>query len=309
LAKYYLWVWKHGAANTPDLGGRLALLTANSLTGPWTDRGFVSPTPWLPPSAPSYWQTGGDVVWSPKYKKFYSVPHTIPMDSYLIESTDGVNWSLTSTTPVLGLGPAGTYDSKETGYGRLMLDPVQPNPAQERWIWLYRSGKPCGPCSNNSEYYTFAVARANDITGPWVKDAANPVFDPYAGATLEGSRGVLVGLDAFVYYDGWYQILWQESFGSTYLSRSRDLHTWEDYAATSLPDGQPSGAHAGVPVFVPGGGPQELFVPSGIYAWDDKTAQWTYVYLSWNAGQLLNNDAVKGEVAVNLARASGGHAP
>lgn len=78
LDRWYMWYWRHGLDNTAAHGGRMGLLTGPTLDGPWTDRGFVTNPRLLPPSNPTYWQTGGDVVWSTTYKKFYAVPTPFP---------------------------------------------------------------------------------------------------------------------------------------------------------------------------------------------------------------------------------------
>src|SRR5579884_589632 len=305
LDRWYMWYWRHGLDDTDAHGGRMGLLTAPTLDGPWTDRGFVTTAPLLPPSNPGYWQTGGDVVWSPTYQKFYAVPHTVPMDTYLLESSDGVNWSVSSTTPILSTGP-GAYDAKETGYGRLIRAPG----ATESWIWLYRSGAYCSGCSNNAEYYTLSVATANDIHGPWTKDPANPVYDPYRGHVNQGSQGALIGIATFVRYDGYYQLMWSESLGNAYLTRSTDLHTWEDYASASAPGGAPFGQDFPVAAqFSPGGAPGEVVIDGYTSVWDDQNSAWALIYFGWDAANLLDEPGVPGHVTVNVARSATGGTP
>jgi hypothetical protein len=296
LGRFYLWVWRHGGDSyVSGHSGRLRLFTADRLDSNWIDRGWVTPDDGSAPGWGPYSNTGGDVVWSAQYQKFFSVPHSHntanpgQLSTFLWESPDGVNWSRSSDTPILSAGPE-WYDSKETGYGKLLLDPNRPA-GTEHWIWLYRSGYPCSTCPNNAEFYTFSVARADDIHGPWVKDANNPAYTPSA-------NGGLVGLNGFVYYEGTYQMIWQDSFGDTYLSRSRDLHTWEEYADAN---GQR------VPIFASGGGPHEAIVTGGDFKWDNVAAQWSYVYLSWDAQNLQGTASTPGHAYVNLARGVGGH--
>jgi hypothetical protein len=245
-------------------------------------------------------------VWSAKYGKFFSVPHAyatpgVPLPSFLMESPDGVSWTRTYDTPVLPTGPA-AYDNMETGYGRILPDPAS-GPGEEKWVWLYRSGRTCPGCANNNEYYTFSVARADDIRGPWVKDAANPVFDPFVGH-VSSSGGALIGIDGLIQHDGWYEMLWQGAFGTVNLARSRDLRTWEDYVPSSLDDGRPFGKHFGPPVFASGGGPNEVIITSGTLVWDSDVGRWAFVYTGWTAGQLADNPNVKGATTINLARAA-----
>jgi hypothetical protein len=296
LGKFYMWVWRHGAyPRTANNGGRLQLFTADTLDSQWVDRGWVTPENMSPPGWGPYSWTGGDVVWSAQYSKFFSVPHAYNtanpglLSTFLMESADGVNWTRTSDTPVLSAGPE-WYDKKETGYGKLLRDPASP-PGTEKWIWLYRSGYPCAACPNNQEFYSFSVARADDIHGPWTKDANNPAYAPF-------SNGALMGLNGFVHYEGKFQIVWQDSFGDTYLSRSSDLHTWEDWTS--------SGSNR-VPVFTSGGGPSEAIVIGGHLLYDSVAGQWSYVYLGWDAAQLSPSAATPGHVYVNLARGVGGH--
>jgi hypothetical protein len=303
LGRYYLWSWAHGAANAPGQGGGLFLLTADNLDGPWTDRGRVTPEVMLPPSplTPGRWQTGGDIIWSERYQKFFTVPHTVPMHSYLLESTDGVAWAVSAVAqPVLSMGP-GYYDQGETGYGRLILDPAN-GPGDEKWIWLYRSGVFCGACSasNNGEYYTLAVATADDIYGPWTKAADNPVFDPFTDRTL-APGGDLIGLNSLVHYKGQFQMVWQESFGLLRLARSPNLRNWEDWIGPG-PTAAVMGHNGGVPFFV-GGSPEAVVITGANVFYDDIANQWVLIYTGWDALQLTGTPAAPGSVSINLARA------
>jgi hypothetical protein len=299
LDRFYLWVWRHGGPYDAEHGGRLRLYTAPKLDTNWTDRGWVTPVDGSAPDWGPWSNTGGDVVWSPKYSKFFTVPHshhkTTPglLSTFLWESADGVNWSRTSDTPILSAGPE-WYDKKETGYGKLMIDPASP-PGTEKWIWFYRSGYACGTCPNNEEFYTFSVARADDIHGPWVKDANNPAYTPLA-------NGGLIGVNGFAYYEGKFQIIWQDTFGDTYMSRSSNLHTWEDFSS--------NGSNR-TPIFTSGGGYNEAIITGGDFHWDNIAAQWSYVYVGFTPEQLVpeaqRNPAVPGKVTINLARGVGGH--
>jgi hypothetical protein len=269
-----------------------------------------------------YSLTGGDVVWSSRYRKFFTTPHSVSlacttgpalckMDSFLMESADGVHWSFSAVTqPVLPAGPD-AYDDFETGYGRLLRVPVADG--SEHWIWLYRSGRAgCTTCPSNNEYYTLSVAYADDIYGPWTKDPANPVFDPYAGSnTAPPKPGGLFGLTAFLRYDGYYEIIWQDGFlGHTFLSRSRDLHTWEDFAPVGANGRRPDGAHRQVPFFQ-GVTPFDVGVVTGSFVWDDRADAWAYVYLGYDPGQLaaLQRGTPTGSVNVELARSVSGGTP
>jgi hypothetical protein len=325
MGHWYLWVWRHGRdPRTADNGGRMILLSADSLEGPWTDHGFVTPENSSPDGWGPYSWTGGDVIWSAKYQRFFSVPHayrnatntTYPtpgLDSFLMESLDGVTWSLSSVTqPVLPAGPE-WFDKKETGYGRLIQLPPT-STASEPWAWLYRCGRPDPSAPSNGEYYAFCLATADDIHGPWTKASWNPVFDPYAGSQAAPKPGGLVGLTALTYYHGMYQILWQDGLlGFTSLAHSDNLLGWNDLVALGVPDHYPTGRHHSTPVFV-GAGPNELALVTGSLVWDDRVRTWTYVYLSYDAGQIAALNAKThtstGAVNVNVARSlSGGDPP
>lgn len=307
LGRWYLWVWRHGLyPRTADNGGRLVLLTADDLAGPWVDRGFVTPENMAPEGWGPYSWTGGDVVWSSRHGKFFSTPHAYRtgrpgLDTFLMESDDGVQWRLSDVPqPVLPAGPE-TYDAKETGYGKLILE--RGPGRSERWTWLYRSGAFCSTCPNNQEHYTFAVATAGDVYGPWAKASFNPVFDPYAGHPT-GGEGGLIGIDAFERYQGHYQLLWQDSFGEVFLSRSADLRSWEDFVPGGSGNVRPMGPHHSGPVFA-GGLPHEVVIVGGDLVYDDTAAALTFLYLAWDEAQLTG----AGSVSVNIARSATGGAP
>lgn len=309
--RWYMWVWRHGqyprsAAN----GGRLVLLTANALSGPWTDRGFVTPANMSPTGWGPYSWTGGDVVWSDQYRKFFSFPHAYRtagmepylskgggLDSFAMESPDGVNWTRLETGgPVLPAGPE-RYDVGETGYGHLLRAPGEGG--GERWIWVYRAAYGTRRAANGSVYYSVAVATADDIHGPWVKHPANPVFDPYGdpGHNLHDG-GDLMGVNAVVYHQGWYQMLWQDTLGWMFLSRSRDLVEWETLARYATDDVQTNGAHRAAPVFAPTT-PDDVVASGGELVWDDQVGAWTLFSMGWDAANLAGR---AGTVSVIMAR-------
>ena len=276
--RFSAWLWSHGLdPRTEHNGGRLRLVTAADLTGPWTDRGHVTgngvaPTGW--------WQTsltGGDVVWSVRHRRFFTVPHSsrcmrgeidkgeqgcaapddpafVPsaddgrcrLDSLLLESADGVTWELSDVPqPVLPPGPD-EWDDHETGYGRLLPDPVL---GEDRWLWLYRGQRRFG-------HYALGVAEAPDVRGPWRK-VAGPVFEPTGGA--------LFCIGGLTHTDGAYQLLWMGPGGDTYLARSADLVTWEE--------------HPGGPVLRAGAGPHEAYGTHGSFV-RDVDGSLCYLYAS-----------------------------
>lgn len=319
LGRYYLWSWSHGLyPRTATNGGRMSLLTADSLAGPWTDRGEVTPADGSPPGWGPYSWTGGDVVWSDKYQQFFSFPHAhggadntpggFGLDNFAMSSSDGIHWTRLSDQPVLLAGPEG-YDAFEVGYGRIIRAPSS-RPGEEKWIWLYRGAFMCGDCSssNNGAYYTFSVATADDIHGPWTKAPDNPVFDPYAGGTV-GKGGQLIGINAFFYYDGYYQLIWQHSFGGQQLSRSKDLRQWEDLGLFGAAGQAPFGQHNSGPFFQ-GAGPNEVVIVSANVIYDDDAKAWALIYTGFDAAQFAGSSTAPGTASINIARSVlGGHAP
>lgn len=319
--KWYAWFWKHGLnPRTEHNSGRMILLTADRLEGPWTNRGEVTGNGMAPDG---WWQTsftGGDVVWSPRHRKFFSVPHAARcmvheiangeqgcvhpsdnpdyrpsdgvqrLDSFMIESADGVHWTLSETTqPVLPAGPA-EFDNHETGYGRLLRE-TGPGCA-ERWLWLYRGQRAYG-------FYTLGLATADDIRGPWTK-AEGPVFAP----NQEG----LFGITTVVRYQGWYQMLWTDILSATRLARSRDLRTWEPFLRTA------PGEDDSAPVLFPGPAPHELFGVLGVVVTDDVTGALSHLSTGFDARNLAaaaagTQGTAPGTVTFNLARSLSGGDP
>lgn len=318
--KWYLWVWRHGLSpRVAGNGGRMQLLTANSLEGPWTDRGFVTPANMSPAGWGPYSWTGGDVVWSDRYQKFFSFPHAYRngshpsypapgLDSFLMESPDGVNWSHSNVAqPVLPIGPA-AYDNFETGYGRLLR--LESNDGKERWIWFYRSQErsPAHP----DGYYRFAVATAEDVYGPWQKAAYNPVFDPFTGGVL-GDRRALIGVNAIVCYGGFYQMIWQTDIGPQAMARSTDLRQWEPFLPYRFGGAHPVGQYNSGWVFWQPR-PHAVLVSSGTLVYDPDVGALTFVYLAsdaQNVSAIISGGSLPGgTVSLNIARSlAGGNEP
>lgn len=311
--RWYLWLWRHGLSpRTPNNGGRLVLLTSNSLEGPWTDRGFVTPPTMSPPGWNPYGWTGGDIVWSERHRKFFSVPHAARnpaaphpsypppgLDSFLMESADGVNWQLSSPLPVLPAGPE-TYDKQQTGYGKLLrLD--GPGGA-EQWLWLYRSHARPG-----DQTVTYSIATAGDIYGPWEKAPYNPVLNPLDRDADPGAG--LLGLGAFDCYQGYYQVMWMDFLGLWRLSRSTDLRNWETFAAYQAGGVRLLDNNDGAPVFG-GTAPHEAVITGGDLVFDPDVGALTFVYTAWDAQNYASavSTAPAGLATVNIARSLSGGA-
>ena len=297
--RWYMWVWRHGRApRTPTNGGRMILLTANSLEGPWTDRGFVSPQ--RSPGWSPYGWTGGDVVWSPKYQRFFAIPKS-GGGSFLMESVDGVSWNLAATNqPILQNGPE-WYDAEEAGYGRLLRFPG-PDGA-ERWMYVYRANDAPRP---NVER-RLAIAVADDIHGPWTKSPDNPLYHfflPEQPPVDAFKIAIGIGID-ITCYQGYYQMFWSSNAGTLHLARSKDLRTWEDFGGTTTPEGE----HISVPVFNTHG-PKNVNSSGGHLLFDDTVGAWTYVYLGTDYTQPTTYPGAPVLQNVHLARSlRGGDAP
>ncbi|HZQ87614.1 MAG TPA: hypothetical protein VFA83_22400, partial [Acidimicrobiales bacterium] len=143
---WYLWLWTHDTS-------RIYLYTAPTPAGPFTARGFgLPPTPY-----PSGYLAGhfssGDIVWDAAGGRLISTPHGIRLpqvvgngevsqDSFLIQSTDGLNWSWLDgdNRPRLTCGPVGSPDSVHTGYGRMLRDlDGHLTKFDGRHWWIYRA--------------------------------------------------------------------------------------------------------------------------------------------------------------------------
>ena len=319
-ARFYLWSWTHGMSpRTLENGGRMRLATADSLEGPWTDRGWLTPKEGM---APVGWNvaswTAGDVVWSPKHRKFFSTPKSgrgrgaeaqlgshCDDDSFLMESVDGVNWALSPVQqPILTCGSG--YDDMDHGYGRLLR--VAGPAGAERWIWMFRGNEARTP----EQYITYSIAMADDIYGPWTKAADNPVFDPKMrgvlenGSTLDGAvtdlgqpEAVhLLNLDSFLCHNGWFQIVWQDGTRTSYLSRSKDLRHWETFGRLGADGVTPLGEGAGTPIAVKTGVGANLI-------YDDTVRTWTLAY----HGFWLAPDGTRANSVFISRSASGGTPP
>lgn len=146
LDAWYLWLWTHDT-------NRIYLYTAPSPRGPYTFRGHSA----APSSFPSGYDpnhvSSGDIVWDPIGSRFIASPHSLRwgrvegngescQDSFLLESTNGINWSFLDgdNRPRLVCGPPGSPDSVHTGYGRLLRDlDGYLHKFDGRYWWLYRA--------------------------------------------------------------------------------------------------------------------------------------------------------------------------
>ena len=160
---WYLWLWTHDTS-------RIYLYTAPNPEGPYTARGYgLPPTPYPSGYQPGHFSSG-DIVWDVANGRLVSSPHGIRQgvvpgngevcqDSFLIQSTDGLNWSWLDgdNRPRLLCGAPGSVDSVHTGYGQLLRD-LDGHLAtfNGRYWWFYRAQRHDPPANgvNQPTMYT-----------------------------------------------------------------------------------------------------------------------------------------------------------
>jgi hypothetical protein len=202
LDAWYLWAWTH------DPPTQLHLYTAARPEGPYTDRGVVGGT--MPSPQPSGYNVNhfdsGDIVWDAAHSRYVSSPHSIrnsydtthlaeaPQDSFLIQSSDGVNWSWLDgdNSPRLVCAPPGNPDDVHTGYGRLLRD-LDGFLAQTngRYAWLYRAQRHDVGTVSTTIYRPW-IATASTLSGAWTKAPSQA----YVAATQPNVS--LIGVGSFV---------------------------------------------------------------------------------------------------------------
>jgi hypothetical protein len=176
---WVLWAWHHDSVSPPHFHA----WTAPTITGPWdaTPRTINRPSTDVVFDAAGIPAGGydqnhfscGDIAWDPVGKRLISTPHFVRrsvdpgngepcQDSFLMESTDGFNWSWVGgwNQPRLVCGAAAnSYDSVHTGYGRLLrdLDGCLVKNGGKYW-WTYRAQR--------FDATPFGVSRPNNpLTG------------------------------------------------------------------------------------------------------------------------------------------------
>ena len=201
---WMLWGWHHDTNNTSP---HLHAWTAEDVEGAFTKLppiprpagDYISDDPNNPYTFGHF--SSGDVVWDPVGQRLVSTPHSVhwrrpakldetPQDSFMMESTDGVNWQWLGgdATPRLRCGGVNADDSNHTGYGRLLRDlDGRLQRVDGQYWWIYRGGH---HAHNAQMYCTPLLLSATDIGGPWTK--RGKAFDTaYQNTTL-------LGFDAFV---------------------------------------------------------------------------------------------------------------
>jgi hypothetical protein len=205
---WMLWAWHH---DTNNVDPHLHAWTASNVEGAF------SALPEIPRPAGDYVDdpaghaytfghfSSGDFGWDPDGQRLISTPHSVskyrpsglaetPQDSFMMESTDGVNWQWldNDASARLRCGGIQDLDSNHTGYGRLLrdLDGRLQKVGGQYW-WIYRGGHHSSAGAENEiSFCTPLLASATAIGGPWIK--RGKAFDtPYENTTL-------LGFDAFV---------------------------------------------------------------------------------------------------------------
>jgi hypothetical protein len=177
--RWMLYAWQH------DSGAKLYIWRAPSPEGPW------APHPMSPRPAPTPFPAGytashfssGDIVWDPIGERLVGTPHSkkgVEQPSFLIQSTDGVNWTwLDGDNAVRLPTEPGPLDVNHTGYGRLLRDldghlvkfrdPATPSDPTTYYWWVYKeqSGCTANPgCSTK----TPMLAKTPSLNAyPWIK--------------------------------------------------------------------------------------------------------------------------------------------
>lgn len=170
--RWYLWVWTHDAPIC-------RLYTLSRPWGPVVNRGLCNMPAPPPGYEPSHFSSG-DVVWDPSTRAFYSTPHCATLGAtsqptFLIKSTDGINWSYVRSDPIVRPTP-GAWDSYQTAYGRFLRDySGNLRRIAGQAIWYYR-GEQSSP-----HRYAVGAASSGDLVN-WTKRGRQ--FDPIDGGLL-----------------------------------------------------------------------------------------------------------------------------
>lgn len=185
---WYLWVWTHDAPIC-------RLYTMPRPYGPVTNRGLCN----LPPPPPGYDPThfaAGDVVWDPVSRLFYSTPHgrtntNSGQPTFLIKSSDGVNWSYVRSDPIVSPGN-GTYDGYQTAYGRFLRDPWgNLRRVGGRALWFYRGER------RDPQEYRVGLAVSTDMVN-FSKHSPVPRFNPLNGALFSLGSALMVNGNTYL---------------------------------------------------------------------------------------------------------------
>jgi hypothetical protein len=176
-ARWYLW---HSTHDTPIL----RRYTAPSITGPWTER-----APCVLPEMPSPWENDHrqcpDIGWDPVGRRFIASIHSLTysprlmQNTFMLQSRDGVTWSLMSNAPAVPIGTRTAFDGYAIDYGRFLRDPdgnlVRVNGL---YHWYFRGTRKVvdyttGP---DVEAYEVGVATSPDLVN-WTKKSSS-VLNP-----------------------------------------------------------------------------------------------------------------------------------
>jgi hypothetical protein len=228
LDDWYLWFWTHDAPIC-------RIFTAPTPAGPYTDRGPCSlPTP--PPGWDPHHFSAGDVVWDTETRRFYATPHSIDSSggkyrgqaTFLIQSSNGIDWTFVRSDPVVPYGPPGSFDERHAGYGRFLKDyDGNIKRFDGSALFYYRGELWPGGVARRARY-ALGLATSSDLSS-WSK-RPKELATPLGGARFD--------LGSALYGDGRFWIIWTVRFGNTVLRkggrRPDDPYDWDASVGTPI---------------------------------------------------------------------------
>lgn len=197
-ARWYLW---HSTHDTPIL----RRYTAPSVTGPWTEAANCT-LPLMPSPWDSRHRQCPDIAWDPVGRRFIasihslSSPSRVIQNTFMLQSTDGANWTFVTGTQAVPIGTRESWDGYAIDYGRFLRDPhgnlVRHNGL---YYWYFRGTKKIAQLAGpDVEAYQLGVATSPDLVS-WTKKGT-PILDP-------GSQR-LFGLGSALWLDGVANLIW-----------------------------------------------------------------------------------------------------
>lgn len=208
---WMLWGWHHDTMTTPHLHA----WSAEDVEGAFTQLPQIARPAgdYVDDPAGHVYAYGhfssGDIVWDPDGQRLVSTPHSVshyrpsqlaetPQDSFMMESTDGLNWSWLDgdASARLLCGGVNDLDSNHTGYGRLLRDlDGRLQKVDGQYWWIHRGGHHLSKFPDSEvSYCTPLLASASYIGGPWTKQGK--AFDTvWENTTLLGFDGFVLAND------------------------------------------------------------------------------------------------------------------
>lgn len=174
--RWYLW---HSTHDTPIL----RRYSAPEIAGPWTEHDLC-----VLPQMPSPWDSRHrqcpDIAWDPAGRRFLASIHSLAysprlmQNTFMLESRDGVTWTLMSNAPAVPIGTKTAFDGYAIDYGRFLRDP-HGNLARVNglYVWYFRGTKKIAQLSGpDVEAYQLGAAYSPDLVN-WTKKGY-PLLDP-----------------------------------------------------------------------------------------------------------------------------------